>query len=107
AIVPPQRNQREITNELVEVLLVEIGNRSAVPNFIEVTNHCIKFSRVRHIRWVERSLTNTEVRIVGPHTSPCRITERLHGELVPDGGFPRLRELENRHRGRVLRAGVR
>src|SRR5690606_9023474 len=97
AIVPPQRNQREITDELVEVLLVEIGNRSAVPNFIEVTNYCIKFSRVRHIRWIERGLCNTEVRIVGPHTSPCRITERLHGELVPNGGFPRLRELENRH----------
>src|SRR5690606_40114211 len=46
---------------------------------------------------LEHSLTNTEVRIVGPHTSPCRITERLHGELVPDGGFPRLGELENRH----------
>src|SRR5690606_33495065 len=48
AIVPPQRKQREITNELAEALFVEIGNRSAVPEFSEVTNQCIKFSRVRH-----------------------------------------------------------
>src|SRR5690606_6175936 len=79
AIVPPQRTQREITADLVEVLLVEIGNRSAVPNLIAVTILCRKFSRVRHVRWVEHSLAHTEVRLVGPHTSPRRITKRLHG----------------------------